>query len=79
MRTSIDIDDQLLALAKKKAIEQNSSLKKVVEAALRQSLLKPYPRKEQFRLNWKTIRGRLVPGIDFSDRDALYERMEGRS
>jgi Arc/MetJ family transcription regulator len=79
MRTTIDIDDQLLALAKKKAIEQNSSLKKIVESALRQSLLHRHPKGGKFRLKWKTIRGRVVPGVDFSDRDALYERMEGRS
>jgi Arc/MetJ family transcription regulator len=79
MRTTIDIDDQLLALAKKKAIEQKTSLKKIVEAALRQSLLERPSGKEKFRLNWITMRGRIVPGVDFSDRDALYERMEGRS
>jgi hypothetical protein len=32
-----------------------------------------------YRLEWKTHRGRTLAGVDVSDRDRLYERMEGRS
>lgn len=36
MRTTIDIDDQLLLYTKQKAVEQNCSLKNIVEDALRE-------------------------------------------
>jgi hypothetical protein len=79
MRTTIDIDDALLAEAKKRAIEQNISLRKVVETALRESLNRQNRPLKPFHLKWHTVRGRLMPGVDISDRDSVYERMEGRS
>ena len=79
MRTTIDIDDTLLAEAKKRAIEQNVSLRKVVETALRESLNRQNRQTKPFHLKWRTVHGRLVRGVDIADRDSLYERMEGRS
>jgi hypothetical protein len=32
-----------------------------------------------YRLAWKTNAGRTLPGVDVTDRDRLFERMEGRS
>ena len=78
MRTTIDIDDRLLALAKRRAMEKRTSLRKVVESALRRALLESGKAPARFRLEWKTVRGNRIPGVDISDRDALYERMEGR-
>ncbi len=79
MRTTIDIDDRLLALAKKQAVEKGTSLRKVIESALRRALLQPEKGPARFRLEWKTVRGKRAPRVDISDRDALYERMEGRA
>ncbi|RLB42634.1 MAG: hypothetical protein DRH12_05280, partial [Deltaproteobacteria bacterium] len=39
MRTTIDIDDKLLALAKKYAVDKKTTLKAVIESALRKTLL----------------------------------------
>jgi Arc/MetJ family transcription regulator len=78
MRTTIDIDDRLLALAKKRALEKGTSLRNVIESALRRVLMKSKKAPDRFRLKWKTVRGKHLPGVDISDRDALYERMEGR-
>jgi hypothetical protein len=79
MRTTIDIEDQLLSMAKKRAVEEGTTLRSVVEAALRQSLFRKEKRDQKFRLRWKTVQGKRVPGVDVSDRDVLYERMEGGS
>ena len=79
MRTTIDIDDTLLAEAKKRAIEQNISLRKVMENALRESLNRQNRQTKPFHLEWRTVHGRLVRGVDIADRDSVYERMEGRS
>ena len=78
MRTTIDIDDNLFLLAKKKAIENRTTLKGVVESALRKSLIHSAKPKIEYRLKWKTVRGKAIPSVDISDRDSLYERMEGR-
>jgi hypothetical protein len=45
---------------------------------LRRSLMESEKTPARFRLVWKTVRGNRIPGVDISDRDALYERMEGR-
>ena len=78
MRTTIDIENNLLALAKRRALETGSSLKSVIESALRQALLRSEQKKTKFHLKWKTVCGNLIPGVDITDRDSLYERMDGR-
>jgi hypothetical protein len=32
-----------------------------------------------FKFRWVTVKGEALPDVDLDDRDALYERMEGRS
>lgn len=78
MRTTVDIDDKLLALAKKRALEKGTSLRDVIESALRRTLMESKKAPSRFRLKWNTVRGKRLPGIDISDRDALYEKMESR-
>jgi hypothetical protein len=79
MRTTLDLDDGLLRAAKKRAAEQGTTLTRVIEDALRQTLTRSgRAAGEGFRLRLVTKRGRPRPGVDLDDRDALYERMEGR-
>jgi hypothetical protein len=79
MRTTLVIDDHIFRLAKKRAVEEGKPLRAVVEDALRQALLPAgRPKAAAFRLRVPTVRGRALPGVDFADRDAVYERMEGR-
>jgi len=73
MRTTIDIDDQLLKLAKQQALSNGTTLKRVVEAALRENLMPSKAKPTKFRLQWKTVRGRNLPPVDLSDRDQLYD------
>lgn len=81
MRTTLDIDDILLKKAKARARQTQQTLTGVIEEALRQTLTGARapgaPLAHQLTL--KTVRGALLPGVDISDRDSLYERMEGRS
>lgn len=77
MKTTIDIDEKLLAKAKRRALENGTTLEWVVESALRQSLSR-VDAAPGFRLRWKTVKGQLKSGADIADRDLLYERMEGR-
>ncbi len=79
MRTTLDLEDRLLRLAKQRAAEEGETLTRVVEKALR-GYLKPNVRRGRpFRLKLLVKRGRVVPGVNWDDRDSLYERMEGRS
>ena len=77
MRTTIDINDVLFRAAKRKAAERGTSLREVVEAALRQHLGRTKP-SAGYALRWQPESGRLQPGVDLANRDALFDLMDGR-
>lgn len=79
MRTTLDIDDRLLTAARRRAAEKGTTLTAFVEHALAAALVSRESTAKPYRLRWKTHRGRTLPGVDLSDRDRLYESMEGRS
>lgn len=79
MRTTLDLDDRLLRAAKRRAVDDGEPLTRVIERALRVYLNPPRPSGKRFRLNLLIKKGRARPGVDWDDRDSLYERMEGRS
>ena len=79
MRTTIRINDQLLADAKKMAAERGTTLTAVIEDTLREALARrrqPRARK-RFRLP-TSGRGGLQPNVDLNDSAALLDLMEGR-
>lgn len=78
MRTTLDLDDALVRRAKRRAADEGTTLTAVLEQALREHLAPRRAPGKRFRLRLLTERGRLVPGVDLADRDALYERMAGR-
>ncbi len=78
MRTTLDIKDQLLAAAKRRAAEKGTTLTAFVEAALAAALVRPHAQGAPYHLEWKTHRGRLLPGVDVSDRDRLYDVLDGK-
>lgn len=76
MRVTIDIDDQLLLCAKKKAAEQNCSLKNIVEDALRE--LFSHPPASDHEIKLETFPGDgLKPGIDLENSRRLNDIMDG--
>jgi Arc/MetJ family transcription regulator len=77
MRTTVDIGDELLREAKKRAASEGITFRQVVEAALR-SYLSRRPRSAPYELRWKTERGRQLPGVNLDDRESLFDRMDGR-
>ena len=77
MRTTIDIRDELLRQAKKKAADDGLTLRELFDAALAAYLGRQGPRR-RYKLRWKTERGRLLPGVQLDDRDALFDLMDGR-
>lgn len=77
MKTTLNLDDELLRRAKRRAALEGGTLTGVVEEALRTHLIPAPARGRAFKLRILSKRGRVMPGVDFSDRDSLYDRMEG--
>ena len=76
MRTTVRLDDNLLAQAKKQAAESGTTLTSVLEQALRESLARRSVRAKSKRMRLKTVRGGGVrPGVDLDDSAALLDLM----
>ncbi len=78
MRTTLDLDSALLRAAKQRAVNESKTLTAVITEALRRYLAPPARSAKPFRLRLLIKKGRVIPGVNLADRDALYERMEGR-
>jgi hypothetical protein len=76
MRTTVDLSDDLMRRAKKKAADDGVPLRDVVEAALR-SYLSHRSAETGYKFQWTTESGELMPGIDLDDRDSLFDIMDG--
>ena len=79
MRTTLNLDDGLMRAVKRRAAEDGSTMTQIIEEALRDHLNRDPERGQPFELRWVTVKGRALPGVDITDRDALYDRMEDRS
>jgi len=75
MKTTLNIEDSVMALLKKEAARRGCTMSELVESALRLLLrgkkrVKKMPPLPTFKSGG--------PLVDISDRDALYQAMEGR-
>jgi hypothetical protein len=78
MRTTVKIDDRLLAEAKARAARSGRTLAAVIEDALRESLGRSDRGGGRPPPDLPVSRGgRLQPGVDLDDSAALLELMEG--
>jgi Arc/MetJ family transcription regulator len=75
MKTTLNIDDTVMAELKREAARQGRTMSELVESALR--LLLRSQRKQERLVPLQTFHtgGAL---IDIADRDALYQAMEDR-
>lgn len=76
MRTTMDLPDELLRRAKKRAADERIPLRDVVEAALRE-YLSGKPKSTGYKFKWTPDKGELLPGVDLDDRDSLFDIMDG--
>jgi hypothetical protein len=79
MRTTLNIKDDLMRAAKRQAVERGTTITKVIEQALRDSLAKGANARAGYTFRWQTVRGTPLPGVDLTDRDSLMDRMDGRN
>lgn len=77
MRTTIRIDDQLMAEIKQYAARTGKTLTSVIEDALRQMLDQNKKASEREPVRLFTVHGNgTLPGVDLDDSAALLELME---
>jgi hypothetical protein len=75
MKTTLNIDETVMADLKREAVRQGRTMSELVETALRLLLRS---QKKRTRLpDLPTFDGG-EPLVDIADRDALYDAMEGR-
>jgi hypothetical protein len=80
MRTTIRLDDDLLARAKALAARTGRSLTAVIEDALRAALAKGRTRRTKGRIALpRSGKGGLRPGVDLDDSKALLDSMDDPS
>ena len=78
MRTTLNIDDELMKRVKEKAAVTGKTMTQIVEEALLREVAGVAERPASFKLHWVTAEGPPAPGVDLSDRDSLYDAMEHR-
>ncbi len=72
MKTTLNLDDQVLKNAKEEAARSGITLTAFVEQALKAQLLQK-SESVSYRFRPKVIKGTKPPNVDISERDALYE------
>jgi hypothetical protein len=78
MRTTIRLDDALLAQAKVEAARRGSTLTAVIEDALRELLARVESRRDPAPFELPTFAGNgLQPGVDLDDSASLLDLVEG--
>ena len=75
MKTTLNIDDSVMARLKREAAQRGCTMSELVESALRLLLRSQKKSAELPPLPTFKSGGSL---IDIADRDALYQAMEGR-
>lgn len=77
MRTTIEIDDRLFRELKRRAADQGTTLRKVLNDTLSSSLHQP-KRRVKYKFSWKVDpRGKMLPGVRLDDRNSLFDLMDG--
>ncbi len=81
MKTTIDLPDDLFIAAKRRAAEDRSTLRAIVERGLRAQLHRPPAGRKRLgrsAIRWVTVDGGLPPGVDLQDRAAMHDWLRSR-
>ena len=74
MKTTIDLPDELLIEAKRRAAESRTTLREIFERGLRRELTdRSGGARRTRRIRWVTARGGLPRGLDIGDRARMHE------
>jgi hypothetical protein len=76
MKTTIELPDDLFVAVKRRAAEERSTLRAIIERGVRAQLRKPQDvatRAAKPTIKWVTVDGGLPRGVDLSDRAAMHD------
>ena len=75
MKTTVDLPDDLVIAAKKRAAETRTTLRSIMERGLRRELNRRQGRSQGRgrRIRWVTAPGGLPEGLDVASREAMHE------
>ena len=73
MKITVELPDELLIAAKKRAAEARTSLREIIERALRREL---FGVRRSGAIRWVTAKGGLPPGMDISDRAEMHKWLQ---
>ncbi|MHB8263506.1 MAG: hypothetical protein ACYDGY_07150 [Acidimicrobiales bacterium] len=76
MKTTLNISDDLLRSAKQRALEQGTTLTKVIEDALETTFTRQPGTKTRYRSAIPIRHGNRLPDVDIANRNDLYDLME---
>lgn len=76
VKTTLNLDDELLRQAKEEARRRGTTLTAVVTDGLRAVLAEPATGPQPFTLQLPVMTGR-GPAVDPADRDAVHDLMDG--
>lgn len=74
MKTTVELPDELLVAAKKRAAEERTTLRALIARGLRH-VLEQRPSGESVGIEWVTSDGGLPPGLDLSSRARMRDWM----
>ena len=78
MRTTLNVDDNLMGRVRRAAAARGLTLTALVEEALRELLESYEATPPTVAFDMPVVEGRRPPAADLADRDTLYEYLEGR-
>jgi hypothetical protein len=76
MKTTVELPDALFVAVKKKAAEDRTTLRAILERALRRELgdrRGPQTRPPHSAIRWITVKGGVPEGLDVADRAAMHD------
>jgi hypothetical protein len=80
MRTTVRLDEALIARAKREAVERGVTFTALIEQGLRLAIAKPHrsARRQQVKLPVSKKTGGVLPGVNLDNNAALLDQMEER-
>lgn len=77
-KTTVELPDELLLAAKKRALDEQTTLKQLLERSLRRELSQPQEARGAQTIEWVVAEGGLPPGLDLTDRERMHGYLKRR-
>lgn len=79
-KTTIELPEELVVAAKRRAAERRTTLRTLIERGLRAELGPGAgARRKPARIKWVVVDGGLPPDVDPANRAAMIDRLRGRT